>query len=506
MQPAPLAVAVVLLACMLAQAPLPVRSGLSAKVDEPVRVAMQSGEPVPVLVLCRTQLLLGPGALERFAAEHAGRPRRQLRSEVVARLGAIAQAEQPAVLAALGEGVSVKRFWIVNGLAALLTPAQIERVAALDEVLYVYHAGALTTAASDPSGVGEVLPEAPRPPFSPSGKIVAWNLEKLRATKVWRRLGNAGEGAVVALLDGGTEYTHADLRANIWRNPREVPNNGRDDDGNGYVDDLYGYDFSRMRPEVRNPGESQPHGTLTAGIIVGDGSGGTVTGVAPRARLMVLKSGRLDAMLLAHEYAVENGADVMNMSFSIPGLGNVRGVWRLMSDHAVAAGLVLVSGAGNFQRTETIPEQIRIPEGIPSVIGVGGVDRQLMVTRFSSLGPVEWGSVRFYEDFSMPPGLIKPDVVAFPGPDYPILRPGGRGYIDPNETVKGNSFSGPHVAGVAALMLAAAPDLPAWRVRDLLEQTARDLDTPGKDARTGAGLVDAFAAVKAAVATKKKNR
>jgi subtilisin family serine protease len=179
-------------------------------------------------------------------------------------------------------------------------------------------------------------------------------------------------------------------------------------------------------------------------------------------------------------------------------LGNVRGVWRLMSDHAVAAGLVLVSGVGNFRTTEEVPEQIRIPEGIPSVIGVGGVDRKLALAPFSSIGPVEWAGVRFYNDYPMPAGLTKPDAVAFPGPGYPVLRPGTSGYIDPNTTVAGNSFSSPHVAGVAALMLSAAPDLPAWRVRELLEATAADLDAPGKDARTGAGLVDAFAAVRAA--------
>ena len=72
-----------------------------------------------------------------------------------------------------------------------------------------------------------------------------------------------------------------------------------------------------------------------------------------------------------HEYALENGADVMNMSFSIPNLGHARGLWRLMSEQATAAGLVLVSGAGNFQRSFLKPVQLRIPEGIPCVIAAG---------------------------------------------------------------------------------------------------------------------------------------
>jgi subtilisin family serine protease len=498
------------MACLLACAAVAAlgqdgaRASLDEKIDEPVRAAMQGGDRVPVLVLCRTQLLLGPGAFEAFVAEHAGRPRRELRGEVVARLEAIADAEQPAVLAALG-GVAVRRFWIVNGLAALLTPGEIERVAALDEVRFVYHAGAITSGTPAPGGVAEVLPDVERRPFSAKGRKVAWNLKQIRATKVWRS-GNAGEGVVVALLDTGTDYTHGDLRRNIWHNDGEIPNNGVDDDANGYVDDLYGYDFLALRPEVGRFNGAQPHGTLTAGIVVGDGTGGTVTGVAPRARLMPLRFGNLDGMILAHEYAVENGADVMNMSFSIPDLGNVRGVWRLMSDHAVAAGLVLVSGVGNFQQTEQVPEQIRIPEGIPSVIGVGGVDRRLELAVFSSTGPVEWASVKFYGDYPLPAGLTKPDVSAFPGPDYPLHAPGTNGYIDPNPTFRGNSFSSPHVSGVAALMLSAAPDLAAWRVREILEATARDLDVPGKDTRTGAGLVDALAAVDAARADQSRSR
>jgi subtilisin family serine protease len=447
-----------------------------------------------VLVLCREQLLLGPGALDAFAVANAGRARRELRTEVVAELKAIADREQPAVLAAIGDGTPVRRFWIVNAVEASLTPEQIDRVAALDEVRFVYHAGSFTIAPALPGGAATVLPESERPAFTSRNKRVAWDLKKLGVVKVWKELGIAGDGVVVALLDVGTEYTHADLRRNIWHNAGETPNNGRDDDANGYVDDLYGFDFTNLRPEVSNP--AQPHGTFTAGIIAGDGTGGILTGVAPRARLMILGFGRLDGMLLAHEYAIENGADVMNMSFSIPDLGNVRGVWRLMSDHAVAAGLVLVSGVGNFQQTEQVPEQIRIPEGIPSVIGVGGVDKRRALAFFSSIGPVEWSDVAFYNDFPLPAGLTKPDVVAFPGPKYPVLRPGG-GYIDPNRNVAGNSFSSPHVAGVAALMLSAAPDLPAWRVREVLEATAVDLDAPGKDVRTGAGLVDALAALRA---------
>lgn len=201
--------------------------------------------------------------------------------------------------------------------------------------------------------------------------------------------------------------------------------------------------------------------------------------------------------LKALEYAIDHGADVANMSYSIPDLGNARGVWRLAADNATAAGLVLVSGAGNFRQSQPVPVQMRIPEGIPSVIGVGGVDSTLVRTSFSSGGPVTWGDVEFYRDHPAPDGLIKPDVAGFPGPGYTVLRstPTG-GYLPADAGLGGNSFSGPQAAGVAALILSVEPELQAWEVKAILESTARELPPAGKDNGTGWGLLDAGAAVR----------
>ena len=144
---------------------------------------------------------------------------------------------------------------------------------------------------------------------------------------------------LVAVIDGGVDTAHVGLKANLWTNPKEVAGNGKDDDGNGYVDDLYGFDFTRMSAEigafVPGPGPSQ-HGTVTSGIVAGDGSGGIITGVAPRARIMALKGNSLVTAPLAFQYALENGADIMSMSFSIPNLGNARAVWRMMSRMVIA--------------------------------------------------------------------------------------------------------------------------------------------------------------------------
>ena len=481
---------------------------LDEKIDPNVAQAIRGGRAVPVVLLGQRQLLEGAKGFPAFCQKNAGAKRSVLRPQIIAQLKAIAKEEQAKLREELDLPKTAKGLWLVNGVAVTLTPEAIRAAAKSKNVKYIYPAGPipLEGGRGGRGRVSAVLPEVKRKAFSAEGKKIPWNLKAVKADQVWSKLKITGEGAVVAMYDAGVDYTHADLKNNIWRNPGEKANNGKDDDGNGWVDDIYGFNFRFGSPEVK-PNSVQAgrlqHGTLTSGIVAGDGTGGTITGVAPRAQLMPLLGwGGPYGAARVHEYALENGADVMNMSFSIPNLGHTRGLWRLMSEHATVAGLVLVSGAGNFQRLPK-PVQLRIPEGIPCVIAAGGVDRNLKIPNFVSLGPVEWGGVKFYEDHPMPKGLIKPDVSAFPGPNYPVLA-NKSGYLDPNNRVRGNSFSGPHVAGTVALILSANPELTAWRVKEILEATATDIGAKGKDNDTGAGLLNALAAVKAAMAEKKK--
>jgi subtilisin family serine protease len=130
---------------------------------------------------------------------------------------------------------------------------------------------------------------------------------------------------------------------------------------------------------------------------------------------------------------------------------------------------------------------------------VGGVTERLEVPRFVSLGPVEWASVKFYEDFPMPAGLIKPDVCAFPGPKIALIgTDGDESYLPDSNQRRGNSLSAPHVSGICALVLSANPELTPWRVKEILEKTAKDLPPRGKDPRSGAGFANAYKAVQAA--------
>ena len=461
--------------------------------------AQESDPPARNFIVLHKQQVIGMGkAFAKFKQRNAEAKRSDLRKEMIEKLKALAKKEQPALLKALGNPKGARSLWIVNAIAVSLDKDQVKKARKLPMVQFVYPAGRMPVAGVGGT-VNEVLEGGRREAFTAKGKKIPWNLKQLKAPEVWKQFGKYGDGAVVAMFDAGVNYRQQDLRKNIWINKGEVANNGKDDDGNGLVDDLYGWDFVGMKPELAPPPNGQHHGTWTSSVVAGDGTGGTVTGIAPRARLMLLKGfGGVYNASRVYEYAVEMGADIMSMSFSQPNLGNTRGLWRLMSEHATAAGLVLISGAGNFPN-QKIPVQIRIPEGIPCVICVGGVTAKQKFARFTSQGPVEWNRVKFYEDFKMPKGLLKPDVCAFPGPKIALVHPTEEGYMPKNNRKRGNSLSAPHVAGVCALILGAKPELTPWRVKEILEQTAKDIAPRGKDPKTGAGLVDAYKAVKLAL-------
>ncbi len=457
----------------------------------------------PVIILGESQLLSGGDSYDRFCKSSAGRKRSELRKKLISEYKETAEKEQDAILKIISYPKSAVRMWIVNAVGVTLKREEIYKAAASDKVKYIYADRQTPAAESKGGSVRHVLSPPTLKEFSLSGKKIPWNIKEIGADRVWKEFRITGEGVTVAMFDSGADYMHPDLQKNTWINRDEVANNGKDDDGNGLADDVYGYNFSKMSPSVIAEGKQQ-HGTWTSGIIAGDGSGGTITGLAPRAKLMHLIAwGSYCNTARAFEYALEEGADIINMSFSWPHLGQERGLIRLMCEQAACAGLVLVSGAGNFgsggKNPAPLPLQLRIPEGIPCVIAAGGLNRKMKVPGFCSLGPVEWSQVKFYEDFPLPKGLVKPDVCGFPGPGYPILSTDGRGYVDPNTKIAGNSFSGPHISGVAALMLSANPEIPPWKVKELIETTAKAVEAGGKNPRSGAGLTDAYQAVKKAM-------
>jgi serine protease len=349
--------------------------------------------------------------------------------------------------------------------------------------------------------------------------VTAWSVDYIDAPRVWNELGYTGNGVIVGHIDTGVYLSHPDLAGGLWVNPGEIAGNGIDDDNNGFVDDINGWDFG---VGDNNPNDDSPgagHGTHTAGNVIGDGTNGTITGVAPGAKLIACKvwqadgsGGTLGMIYEAEQYCAEMGARIITMSLGIPGElpASYMRAERVNNNNLRDAGVAFFNSSGNEHYSYSPPFEVgltaRCPApwmagGIPhsslsGVIAVGGTGYQNdLVYTASSRGPVNWGDVEPYNDwdFSTGNGLIKPDVAA-PGTNVnSTVIPSG---------YSGNSWSGtsmacPHAAGLAALMLEKNPSLSVAGIDSLMELNAIDLGTVGKDNVFGSGRIDAFAIVDA---------
>jgi len=345
-----------------------------------------------------------------------------------------------------------------------------------------------------------------------------WNLRYIRADRVWTELGITGAGIIVGHLDTGVDLNHPDLRHRIWTNPLEVADNGIDDDGNGFVDDVHGWDFGDDDAVPRDDALIAGHGTHTAGTVVGDGSGGVQTGVAPGAYLLPVKifttggTSSLGRIWAAQQYCAENGARIITMSLGIK--GEIPAAFlrndRFNAEALRAAGVVVFNSAGNYHEEFNPPLELGMTARIPApwnplpvprsstggVITVGGTEHESdAIWAQSSQGPAGWDQVDPWFDWPYVPGpgLIKPDVVA-PAVGITSTLPDGSYSGD---TWAGTSMACPQAAGVAALMLEKNPTLSPAGIDSVLERSAVDLGAPGKDPVFGSGLIDAYAAVQA---------
>jgi subtilisin family serine protease len=323
-----------------------------------------------------------------------------------------------------------------------------------------------------------------------------WALQRIGfnsdSDSAWRLVKRDAAPVVVAVIDTGLDWSHKNIdRGNLWRNANEVPSNGIDDDHNGYVDDVIGWDFF---DHDNRPWDYDGHGTLVAGIIAGSWNDkGGMAGVNPFARLMVVKAinnfGHTRASYLAQAiaYAVDNGARVINLSV---GGKQVTKVEQAAIDYAYAKGVTVVMAAGN-EGVELSNYGVAGSEKVLTV-GATGFDDQRVV--FSN-----WGNVS----------------VAAPGLDVLSLRARRTDVMLGMEGVKytaraayvgadkrhyrasGTSFSAPLVSGLISLMLGNDPNLTNRQIMTIVKSTARDVGTPGVDQYTGYGVVDANAALKA---------
>jgi subtilisin family serine protease len=311
-----------------------------------------------------------------------------------------------------------------------------------------------------------------------------WYHHKVGAYEAWQYY-NQNEEVILAIIDTGIDYHHPDLGHSFWINSLEdINGNGQldtgdennvDEDGNGYVDDVIGWDFTDA-PRFPDEGDyldpdndpmdeyGEGHGTQVAGIIAAgvDNELG-IAGLLPGLKVMIIRAGTANGYLEEDDvaraviYAIDNGASIINMSF-----GDVV-VSKFLKDviqFAYSQGIIMVAAAGNDGSNE-----LHYPSGFPETIGVGATNENDQLAGFSN-----WGNTI--------------DLVA-PGVNILSTSIGG-GY----SWVNGTSFSTPMVAAGAALLLANHSELNPEQVRNLLKTGSFDLGEDGWDEYYGSGRLD----------------
>jgi subtilisin family serine protease len=366
-------------------------------------------------------------------------------------------------------------------------------------------------------------------PRAAVGAAPAWGVERVRADEVWAGspTGYTGNDVIVGILDSGVDYTQRDLEKRIWINRKEdkdgngVFRPGKDPDVDGvdgdppptgtaakaYLDDVIGWDFawdSVNSNAANEPVDDLEHGTLVAGIVAGDGTGGTATGVAPGSKLMVLRC--TDKYHLTQEakawegmeYALAKDAAVVNFSMGFPDNKNpAYAGWRQAVENLTDGGVLFVTITQNDANVYGDPHNVAVPGRVPIALTLGATGKADIPWPDSNYGPVTWKGVTTpappgmecetgYSDYPWPPGLLKPDVVA-PGVDITSTDVGA-GYV----TDSGTSFAAPHAAGVAALLLEKDPGLTPYEIKFILEETAKKIADPQAVEACGWGRIDAW--------------
>lgn len=318
-------------------------------------------------------------------------------------------------------------------------------------------------------------------PNDPAYPVQSLYLDRMNASDAWDVTEGRPE-VVIAILDTGVYTDHVDLRDGVWTNPGEVPGNGIDDEGNGFIDDVHGWDFADNENEVL---DDYGHGTHVAGIAAAriDNAEG-IAGLAGRATIMPVDVfgggiGTYEDLIRAIVYAADNGARVINMSL---GASSYSRGEEAAVNYAHSKGAILVAAAGNTGLHQR-PEQLHYPAAHANVIAVASTqviksDETVVesVSHFSTRGE--------FVDVAAPGSAIYSTLP-------PFRSPSGYGYMS------GTSMATPHVAGLAALILSRNPLLTPVEVRAAVESTVDDLEPTGRDIYYGWGRINAARALAA---------
>ncbi|MBN2201612.1 S8 family peptidase, partial [bacterium] len=320
--------------------------------------------------------------------------------------------------------------------------------------------------------MGRSVRYTPNDPFL----LYQWYIGKIRAEEAWD-LGRDATSVPIAIVDTGVRRTHPDIAASLWTNPGEIGGNGIDDDGNGFKDDTWGWDFS---DSDNDPGPSDIrdqdgfpvgwHGTAVAaaaGAAADDGVG--MAGAAFRCRLMAVKGSFDDDPdqsiydgYAGIVYAADNGAGVINCSW---GGTAVSFAEEDAVAYAVGRGCLVVGAAGN----EGVSDPF-YPASLQGVLAVAATGENDFSAGFSNFGPGI--------DMSAPGVSI-----------YTAFGTDGYAYWD------GTSFSAPMVSGIAALVRTAHPEWTGFQAGEQVRVTADPIDVAEVDRAGGSGRLNAYRAL-----------
>lgn len=347
-----------------------------------------------------------------------------------------------------------------------------------------------------------------------------WGLKAIRAGSAWPI--SQGKGAVVAVVDTGVDLEHPDLAANLWKNPGEtgivngvdLATNGIDDDQNGFIDDSSGWNFVG---DTNDPSDDNGHGTHVSGTIAAIGNNGIgIIGVAPMAKVMPVKvlnhtgSGEASGIAQGIKYAVDMGADVINLSLGCGERCLDNPIFVDAVSYAVQNGVLVVKAAGNSADDVALysPENQNLEK--PIVVSAHTQSSQL--AGFSNYGD--------YVDISAPGGgdanyferedqgqsqnlysnilslLAKKNTLENEMQGAPQwIGPYVLGQADQYVRLGGTSMAAPHVSGAVALLVSRFPLFTNLQIKRLLFANARDLGDSGNDRSFGFGGLDLTAAL-----------
>ncbi|MGQ9922855.1 MAG: S8 family peptidase [Armatimonadota bacterium] len=303
----------------------------------------------------------------------------------------------------------------------------------------------------------------------------------IKAPEAWA-VETGSPNVVIAVVDTGIDYTHPDLSAKVWRNTREIPGNGIDDDGNGFVDDWRGWDFTNNDNDPwddhSQDGMDVQHGTFVSAIAAaGTNDGVGMAGVSWGSPVMALKVmdsngyGLEDDAAAAVVYAADNGAKIINMSLT----GEDAPALRAAIQYAWSKGCLIVAASGNSGTSEDT-----YPASYPEVLSVGATNEydQRCTAADWGQGGSNYGS---YLDVMAPGNNILSATSAIEPQGYFVMP--------------GTSAAAPFVTGVAALVWSRFPDWTNQQVFNQIVRTCDDLGTAGWDVFTGWGRVNAYRAL-----------